>query len=1047
MSSAESAEAVRQLLKYVLQDFEAKGGKVVVPVGCNGLEDWLLDNVEVSKLMPLLKKGAGHEINVLQICSTKSTKTKTPKAKAQSKAYNPFDDSEVPTPVSVDELMTRKPGKGADNPFVDETADDAATVNENEPKLDLPQLQTGMEEHQLKELAYTIFFGACGKRSNAEHVQVMRAQLEMSEGRALEVQRILATALRRDQATGSSLSPRSSLGTLETQVKLLQFVRPQDFDNFRHFVRWRDTTANILLQILQRAAQEPASEDDKYTFEGTTAFKRSLARLRGGLRRLNVRDPDEYDEQEYTEAATAVFQSAQVIATQSRTGWAYPWAVRIRLCDLMLRGMFDTLDEASYVESKDALLQLLQNRVWPLLGVSKHIHNTIYAWIHFRQFAVTGDLQLLDTTKDLIHGALSSPHAGRGLANGEALDQQADDDFSSEVSAAIVDWIAKRMSDYHKNFHDTQLMQGLLEVMASAEQVGGPSAEVSTLLAVCIRDSLESAFQWHIEQTAKDADSDAVRICLLAKATVNLLGIEVTTFSPALTPYLPIAADVAAKALHELFGSQLLPWLATVENLTDDNLEAVRQADHLEGQLMDEMEDRETDVSPWGILNRLSPLLFAWVSNQLIMLNDWSGRIQGTEEWKPVTQQRGCARSAVDIVKIASETIEGLFNMRLALPVALVRALTEGLDEVLRKYVKFVTSTVGSIDALVPATPNLTRYKRELAVKAEEAAVTGRNSPKSSKGREAAASDEQQLRTPDDGRIAALTTLTLVTRINSLLYIEENLPAMEKIVQDRWEEDTEGVHVDLRQKSLDWLSECFEAAHQSARQAIDYMCNFIGMKTVFFDLRRPVLEELYQHHVEGARLHPVLVQLDAALEDMVTAASESLPPYLARSLLQAITMALQRILLDGGPYRLYIPDDIEYIEQDLEQLKGLFLADGQGLPAEDVDSLCAPVVDLLNVLQLETGILIKNFKDAKEEEKRAAKAGRSPTQPTSLVYDPDILQRVLAHRADRNASKFLKKELRLPKKLSTGTNMSSSTFSSGGLKGRSGGFGRFRRKA
>ena len=191
-----------------------------------------------------------------------------------------------------------------------------------------------MEEHQLKELAYTIFFGACGKRSNAEHVQVMRAQLEvnrrqimmscitadvhalcaafkprqaqltctavgsqckgtsyrdvlivrtmqqglialahliqtrndnwigrqrslcedtllyeclgleaalclagvsvslhllartvqMSEGRALEVQRILATDLRRDQATGSSLSPRSSLGTLETQVSRMLLI-------------------------------------------------------------------------------------------------------------------------------------------------------------------------------------------------------------------------------------------------------------------------------------------------------------------------------------------------------------------------------------------------------------------------------------------------------------------------------------------------------------------------------------------------------------------------------------------------------------------------------------------------------------------------------------------------------------------------------------------------------------------------------------------------------------------------------------------------------
>ena len=62
---------------------------------------------------------------------------------------------------------------------------------------------------------------------------------------------------------GSSMSVSHGNGVM-LQVKLLQFVRPQDFDNFKHFVRWRDTTANILLQILQRAAQVPASEDDKY---------------------------------------------------------------------------------------------------------------------------------------------------------------------------------------------------------------------------------------------------------------------------------------------------------------------------------------------------------------------------------------------------------------------------------------------------------------------------------------------------------------------------------------------------------------------------------------------------------------------------------------------------------------------------------------------------------------------------------------------------------------------------------------------------------------
>ena len=56
-------------------------------------------------------------------------------------------------------------------------------------------------------------------------------------------------------------------------------------------------------------------------------------------------------------------------------------------------------------------------------------------------------------------------------------------------------------------------------------------------------------------------------------------------------------------------------------------------------------------------------------------------------------------RSAVDIVKIASETIEGLFNMKLALPVALVRALTEGLDEVLRKWVCLSTDQMSLLSS------------------------------------------------------------------------------------------------------------------------------------------------------------------------------------------------------------------------------------------------------------------------------------------------------------------------------------------------------------
>jgi len=77
--------------------------------------------------------------------------------------------------------------------------------------------------------------------------------------------------------------------------------------------------------------------------------------------------------------------------------------------------------------------------------------------------------------------------------------------------------------------------------------------------------------------------------------------------------------------------------------------------------------------------------------------------------------------------------------------------------------------------------------------------------------------------------------LGAVSNSASKTYLEDLLEhcrhqSLQLMLECRWEEDTEGVHTDLRQKSLDWLSECFEAAHQSARQAIDYMCNFIGMK-------------------------------------------------------------------------------------------------------------------------------------------------------------------------------------------------------------------------
>ena len=66
---------------------------------------------------------------------------------------------------------------------------------------------------------------------------------------------------------------------------------------------------------------------------------------------------------------------------------------------------------------------------------------------------------LLDNTRDIMHNSLLSPTASSAAANGAGLDRHADEEFGNEVSAVIVGWISKRMSNYHVNFHDTQLMQ------------------------------------------------------------------------------------------------------------------------------------------------------------------------------------------------------------------------------------------------------------------------------------------------------------------------------------------------------------------------------------------------------------------------------------------------------------------------------------------------------------------------------------------------------------------------------------------------------------
>lgn len=125
----------------------------------------------------------------------------------------------------------------------------------------------------------------------------------------------------------------------------------------------------------------------------------------------------------------------------------------------------------------------------------------------------------------------------------------------------------------------------------------------------------------------------------------------------------------------------------------------------------------------------------------------------------------------------------------------------------------------------------------------------------------------------------------------------------------------------------------------------------------------------------------------------------------------AAVECFERVLLDGGPYRLFVPSDVQLLEHDVLKMRLLFLGDGEGLPQAEVDKAFRPLSELLSVMELSTSILIENFEQTEDPKSKA------PNGQGVKAFNSQILKKILAHRAERTASKFLKKHSSVPKKL------------------------------
>ncbi|KAL4439477.1 hypothetical protein ABPG77_008806 [Micractinium sp. CCAP 211/92] len=1049
----------RELLKYLLQDTQARGRDVLLPVGCSGYDEWLLDALSVDRVLKQLRSSST-KLDLINACVSTSAigGSLAAAARRESLATPPRGSSsglEAPDGV-VDfrRLVSGSPqgtpsgggGLGATSEAVEDEADSAV------PQLRLRSLHVGMAEHQLKELAYAIFLSCCGGRASRGLLADLRASLELSEARAEELARILALVGRHGV---------TSLGTLEAHVKLLQIVRPTAFDSFRNFVRWRDTVTSVVWLVLSQAVRDtwlptprssPAAAAAAAVEGGTGASEGAsarslLARLRGGLRRLDVRTADDYDDAEYGEAAEAVFRAADRLAQHCQTGWAFPWGLRARLAELLLRGVFDTLDEGQYTEHRQELINLLQGSVWPQLQISSDVHCAVFAWVHYRQFAVSQELLLLEVARQAIQSitgaaaaAGASPQDG---ATSPLLVTQEENDarFPAEVVGCISQSVCAQLSRYHETVADGRVMKGLVGVLDAAEAACGRRDQLPQLLEGCIAASLEAAFDAALEQLSANVTVEEDQVSLLAAATSELFKKEVQGYSPLLVAQQPAARLIAARTLHEVYGARMLPWLIGVNGLTKSALEAIRAAMALEELLLEECAaSGGQPPPPWGTLERLSPLLYTWAQGQISMLGGWMDRILAGEDWSRVSKQRaGGSRSVVETIKIMTETLEALFDMRLPIPPGVVRCLTEGVDLAMQKYCDVVRNQVGFPDALIPPRPPLTRYKRELAVAAEEAATSGATPTGQLSKMKSKMSDALNNKwlpalggTEEERRVMGLSYDSLVVRLNSVQHLLDSLGGLERMVVERWD-DGRPKSAAAREgaSAYDWIAGMFDGARRSAARTRDHLTRFIAVKLVYGELRDIIFEQLYRFHVQVSRLEVVLQEVDRNLGDICGRVHDALPPRLARAVCIALVGAVQSVLLDGGPFRLFTPQDVDMLEADMAQLRAMFFADGDGITLEEVDAICRPLSDVVDCMQLDTGLLIQNLKQANA----LTRGSKSPPPGTPAAMDPDVLLRILCHRADHAASKYLKKDYKIPKKIPTG--MGEVAAKAGGLLRRS----------
>jgi hypothetical protein len=973
----------RILIKFILEENARRGVDLQLPVGCDGetIDDWLLDAIDAKKLIHALRTSS--KIDLTSVCEAENVRPVVRRMSATST-------------ISERDMIASLAVTDSDQQL---------------PRLILSDTGSRLDDQCLADVAFEFFLDCCGKGVSSEIMQSMRGQLEVSERLASDLEKLMKKLNKKS---------KSSMILVESHIKLLQLASPPDFQNFRAYMAWRDGTSVLIQESVIHAVNKCWKADST----GDNAHY-LLARMRGAFRRLHSTDPDDYDPKEKSEAVDAIASACDQIAANCDGKFEIPWYLRVSIAEVLLRGSFDTFDAGSLIDEADELEHLLARNVWPVLGITDDIRVALQIWAHYRNFYVSKEIGLLERAIEIVSEVDVAGQRNASTGDRTKLVNNILDGIRSECIRVL--------SDYHHTCRSPREVSTMIRLLVAVDKVSGGKDALADTLSDLIRASVTENFDRKVLEIRQHSPSDQDQIAMLATACLEMLRSECEDYSAMLRHYVPASTGLAASALHEAFGSILLPWIVSIRNLNQHIIATLGTAMSLEDHLLLEMSAFGMDSTEWGVLGRVTPKLYDWTNGQLNTLDQWCERIVASETWKSSSSPTpGCGTSMGEILKASNDAVESLFTMGIPIPPGVVRSLVDGVDSILQKYCDSIIAPLLSVDEIFPPKPPLTRYKKDVVDTAQQI-----DTPKKSAATEKSPSSLKSI-TAKVGNVFTSSWLpgldvkqreqildlpyeSLALRANSLQKIAQGMPQMQDVVIEKWESGqprSSGGTSLAGSKTSEWASGMFSGVVDKATASIHVVLHFIAVKLVCGHLREDIFSNLYRFSVQNHRINNILLKVDACLGKMCETLFPELTNMLAQCICESLTAAIGQVLLDGGPVRWFSLSDVGDLKEDMESMAYMFYADGEGLRQEDIEEIMRKTLNIVQLMDEDTGALVALLKDKKALTRKG--------------LDQDTVLRVLCHRKDHSASKFLKKEYKIKKTLPNiiGASLSASKSSS-----------------